>query len=155
MRRRIGPCIRQYHSPFKCFSLSKSKTLVGRNGFDGRVRKVLPTASGKQLKAIIESGVTVGISSRGVGNGEQDGDGVLVIDVPNFRLLAFDIVADPSTHGAYQKQFVKQESFEERPAEHKVQIHESIKPRFNPESLIGLAGIIANSHVKKIRERMK
>ena len=65
--------------------------------------EILPTPHGRILESLIKSGVRVGISSRGVGNGQvRPGDGVLVIG-ESYKLITFDIVADPSTFSAYQK----------------------------------------------------
>lgn len=75
--------------------------------WDGKVlmgeAEILDTASGLQLKKLIEAGVKIGISSRGVGNGKVNEDGILVIG-ESYKLITFDAVADPSTHNAYQKE---------------------------------------------------
>lgn len=64
--------------------------------------EVLDTAHGRQLKALLNSGGRIGISSRGVGNGAVNSEGVLVIG-ESFKLITFDVVADPSCHLAFQK----------------------------------------------------
>jgi hypothetical protein len=64
--------------------------------------QILNTPSGKILKALINDGVRVGISSRGVGNGKVNEEGILVIG-ENYKLITFDAVADPSTHEAFQE----------------------------------------------------
>jgi hypothetical protein len=63
---------------------------------------ILNTPSGKILRALINDGVRVGISSRGVGNGKVNEDGILVIG-ESYRLITFDAVADPSTYAAFQE----------------------------------------------------
>lgn len=63
---------------------------------------ILSTPHGQVLKALINDGVKIGISSRGVGNGRVNEDGVLVIG-ESYKLITFDVVADPSTYNAYQK----------------------------------------------------
>lgn len=61
--------------------------------------ELLDTPSGKILQSLIESGVTLGISSRGVGSTrQQDGNTVVQED---FQLICFDIVSEPSTPGAF------------------------------------------------------
>lgn len=65
--------------------------------------EILPTPSGMILKKLIESGCRIGISSRGVGNGQTNSEGVLVIG-ESYKLITFDAVADPSTYAAFQKQ---------------------------------------------------
>jgi hypothetical protein len=54
------------------------------------------------LKALINDGVKIGISSRGVGNGKVDENGILVIG-ESYKLITFDAVADPSTFSAFQE----------------------------------------------------
>lgn len=66
---------------------------------------ILNTPHGKVLKALINDGVRVGISSRGVGNGKVNEDGILVIG-ESYKLITFDAVADPSTHAAFQERVV-------------------------------------------------
>lgn len=61
--------------------------------------ELLDTPSGKILQSLIESGVTLGISSRGVGSTKQE-DGNLVVQ-EDFQLICFDIVSEPSTPGAF------------------------------------------------------
>jgi len=63
------------------------------------VVEILDTPSGKILKSLIDSGVTLGISSRGVGSTLRDGDHQLVQD--DFQLICWDFVSEPSTPGAF------------------------------------------------------
>lgn len=70
---------------------------------------ILNTPHGKILKALINDGVRVGISSRGVGNGKVNEAGILVIG-ESYKLITFDAVADPSTSQAYQEKVVSKES---------------------------------------------
>ncbi len=62
----------------------------------------LSTAHGRQLKALLNDGVRVGISSRGVGNGKVNENGILVIS-ESYKLITFDCVADPSCSEAFQE----------------------------------------------------
>jgi|TARA_R110000772_G_C13240967_1_gene433708 hypothetical protein len=64
------------------------------------VIEILTTPSGNILKELFRCGVTVGISSRGMGSVEEDSDGVLMVQ-EDFDLLCFDMVSTPSTPGAY------------------------------------------------------
>lgn len=66
---------------------------------------ILNTPSGKVLQALISDGVRIGMSSRGVGNGKVDSNGILVIG-ESYKLITFDAVADPSTYAAFQKKVV-------------------------------------------------
>ena len=61
--------------------------------------EILPTPSGNILKALIDSGITVGVSSRGMGSLEQKGDLMEVQD--DFELLCWDFVSTPSNPGSY------------------------------------------------------
>ena len=61
--------------------------------------QVLPTPSGNILRSLVESGVQVGISSRGLGSvREQNGQTIVEED---FQLICFDMVSEPSTPGAF------------------------------------------------------
>ena len=62
--------------------------------------EILSTPAGQIIKALITDGVKVGISSRGLGSLSEGSNGHKVVN-EDFRLLTFDIVADPSTRGAY------------------------------------------------------
>jgi hypothetical protein len=68
--------------------------------------EILDTPSGKIIQSLIESGVTLGISSRGVGSTRRDGDTQVVQD--DFQLICFDMVSEPSTPGAYMLREGKQ-----------------------------------------------
>lgn len=61
--------------------------------------EVLDTPSGKILKSLVDSGVTLGISSRGVGSTRKEGDYQVVQD--DFQLICWDFVTEPSTPGAF------------------------------------------------------
>lgn len=61
--------------------------------------KVLPTPSGQILRALVDSGVQLGISSRGLGSLEKQGNINWVQD--DFQLICFDMVSDPSTPNAF------------------------------------------------------
>ena len=61
--------------------------------------EILPTPSGNILKALIESGITVGVSSRGMGSLQQRGEMLEVQD--DFELLCWDFVSTPSNPGSY------------------------------------------------------
>jgi hypothetical protein len=68
----------------------------GPNGF-GKL-KILPTPMGKLVETMLESGVKLGVSSRGSGNvNEADGK------VSDFEIVTVDVVAQPSAPNAYPK----------------------------------------------------
>lgn len=68
----------------------------GPNGF-GKL-KILPTPMGQLVTTMLESGVKLGVSSRGSGN-VSDVDG----RVSDFEIITVDIVAQPSAPNAYPK----------------------------------------------------
>jgi len=65
----------------------------GPNGY-GKL-KLLPTPMGQLITTMLESGVKLGVSSRG--SGEVDGSG----NVQGFEIITVDVVAQPSAPGAY------------------------------------------------------
>ena len=67
----------------------------GDNGY-GKL-KILPTPMGNLVKTMLESGVKLGVSSRGSGNVMEDGSG----EVSDFEIITVDVVAQPSAPGAY------------------------------------------------------
>ena len=68
----------------------------GANGF-GKL-KILPTPMGQLVSTMLESGVKLGVSSRGSGN-VDDASG----KVSDFEIVTVDIVAQPSAPNAYPK----------------------------------------------------
>jgi len=68
--------------------------MEGPNGY-GKM-KILPTPMGNLIRTMLESGVKLGVSSRGSGNvDERTGE------VAEFEIITVDIVAQPSAPGAY------------------------------------------------------
>jgi len=67
--------------------------------------EVLSTPAGNILKELFKSGIKLGISSRGLGSVEpmRESDGDTVEVQPDFELIAFDFVSNPSTHGAFMR----------------------------------------------------
>ena len=61
--------------------------------------ELLDTPCGKILQNLVEAGVTLGISSRGVGSTRSDGEYDVVQD--DFQLICWDFVSEPSTPGAF------------------------------------------------------
>jgi len=63
--------------------------------------EILSTPAGNILKALFASGITVGISSRGMGSvSENIAEGTVTVE-DDFELLCWDFVSTPSTHGAF------------------------------------------------------
>ena len=61
--------------------------------------QVLDTPSGKILRALVEGGCKIGISSRGTGTLSEAPRGSIVNE--DFQLICFDMVSEPSTSGAF------------------------------------------------------
>lgn len=128
--------------------------------------EILNTPHGRVLKALIEDGVKVGISSRGVGNGKVNEDGILVIG-EGYKLITFDAVADPSTFAAFQEKVVdKRESVvhspksEQQPKNRDNSSNTSIKNEttsidtINKEALIACLGGFVKSQTQKFKSRL-
>ena len=63
--------------------------------------EVLGTPAGNILKELFKSGIKLGISSRGLGSVKELSENDTVEVQPDFELIAFDFVSNPSTHGAF------------------------------------------------------
>jgi hypothetical protein len=61
--------------------------------------KVLDTPSGQILRSLVDAGVKIGISSRGMGSVKEHQGKTIVED--DFQLICFDIVSEPSTPNAF------------------------------------------------------
>ena len=77
------------------------------NDLMGRV-ELLNTPAGNIVKEIIRAGHTIGISSRGTGSVQQTNEGTLEVQ-PDFELVCWDFVSNPSTHGAFMNPITLQE----------------------------------------------
>lgn len=92
------------HPSYDMVKLSNASHLITGLWMEGNEvigeAEILPTPAGKVVQGLIEGGVKIGISSRGMGT-LSESKGTAKIVNPDFKLLTFDIVADPSTRGAY------------------------------------------------------
>jgi len=97
------------HPTDSIIHFANASHVVTKLWWDGNVLmgegEILNTPHGKVLKALINDGIKVGISSRGIGNGKVNEDGILVIG-ESYKLITFDAVADPSTFSAFQEKVV-------------------------------------------------
>jgi len=65
--------------------------------------QILDTPSGNILKSLFKAGITLGISSRGLGSvKELRNEGVVEVQ-EDFELICWDFVSNPSTHGAFMR----------------------------------------------------
>jgi hypothetical protein len=95
--------------------------------------KVLNTPSGNIIKCLLEDGVHLGVSSRGVGNVDDRGE------VSGFEIITIDIVARPSAPDAYPKPVY--ESFNTRRGRiledlANAAIHDPMAKRFLKEEIV-------------------
>jgi len=98
------------HPDSAVINLSAACHLVTEVWWDGDAVmgkvQVLNTPSGKILKELVNSGVKLGISSRGMGS-VHESDGQTIVE-DDFQLICFDFVSEPSTTGAFMMQENKQ-----------------------------------------------
>ena len=91
------------HPDDSVINLKNASHLVTDMWWDGPALmgkvEILDTPSGKILKNLAESGVTLGISSRGLGTVREHQGHSIVED--DFQLICFDFVSEPSTPGAF------------------------------------------------------
>jgi hypothetical protein len=90
------------------------------NNVMGKIQ-VLGTPAGQTLRALVEGGVGVGISSRGLGSVTESKGSTMVED--DFQLICFDIVQEPSTSGAFL--------FQEQNKNNSNLLHESKNQKIN------------------------
>jgi hypothetical protein len=91
------------HPDSSVVELKNSSHIVKEAHMEGNIVygtvEILSTPSGKILQSLVESGITLGISSRGVGSTKTEGDMEIVQD--DFQLICWDFVSEPSTPGAF------------------------------------------------------
>jgi len=103
-RRALGELDHPDSSVVNLNNVSHNVLDMGWSGDDlvGTV-EVLGTPAGNILKELFKSGIRLGISSRGMGSVKEvmrEGGETLEVQ-PDFELIAFDFVSNPSTHGAF------------------------------------------------------
>ena len=91
------------HPDQAVINLANASHLVTESWWDGNdvmgKIQILNTPSGMILRSLVESGVTLGISSRGMGSVTENAQGTIVED--DFNLVCYDMVSEPSTTGAF------------------------------------------------------
>jgi len=92
------------HPTYDMVKLSNASHLITGLKLEGKEvigeAEILPTPAGKVVEGLIRGGVKIGISSRGMGTLSEGRNGTKTVN-EDFRLVTFDIVADPSTRGAF------------------------------------------------------
>lgn len=98
--RALGECD---HPDSSVVELKKVSHIIREAHMEGNICygtvEILDTPCGKILQSLVEAGVTLGISSRGVGSTKKSGDHQIVQD--DFQLICWDFVSEPSTPGAF------------------------------------------------------
>jgi hypothetical protein len=84
---------------------------LGQDGLVVGEAEILDTDRGRNLKALLQSGARIGVSSRGYGSVKSDDKGNDVVQ-EDYRLLTFDFVADPADSNAYPDVFFEGKEFE-------------------------------------------
>jgi hypothetical protein len=151
------------HPTDSIIHFANASHIVTKLWWDGNILmgegEILNTPHGKVLKALIEDNVRVGISSRGVGNGKVNEDGILVIG-ESYRLITFDAVADPSTFAAFQDKVVskpKRESvnFSKIQPLSSAKNESSSIHKVNKEALIACLGGFVRSKTQNYKSRLQ
>jgi hypothetical protein len=99
-RRALGELDHPEESVINLQNCSHMVTEIWMDGCEVKGKlKVLETPCGKILRSLVESGVSIGISSRGLGSVKEQMGKTIVED--DFQLICFDVVSEPSTPGAF------------------------------------------------------
>jgi len=126
--------------------------------------EVLKTPAGLTAQALINGGVKIGISSRGMGTLSEDHTGNKVVN-EDFKLVTFDLVADPSTRGAYPGIAESTQSKFARETQSKLQkesnfvtmleskMREAYKPWIEEDAKRGYSGIKGGTKAAKKRAK--
>lgn len=97
------------HPEDSVINLKNASHMITKVWWDGNAvmgkARVLDTPSGQILRSLVESGVTLGISSRGMGSVTESNGQTVVED--DFQLICFDFVSEPSTPGAFMMKEAK------------------------------------------------
>ena len=149
------------HPEDSIIHFEKASHVITKLWWEGNVMmgegEILNTPHGKILKALINDGVRVGISSRGVGNGKVNENGILVIG-ESYKLITFDAVADPSTFAAFQQKVSgKSESRQyvnQKITDGPVKNEGSSINKVNKDALIACLGGIVKEQTNNILKRL-
>ena len=97
------------HPEDSVINLKNASHMMTKVWWDGKnvmgKAKILDTPSGNVLRSLVEAGVSIGISSRGMGSVSESQGNTIVED--DFQLICFDFVSEPSTPGAFMMKEAK------------------------------------------------
>jgi len=113
--RAVGECDHPESSSVSLKNVSHVIREIWWDGDDvcGRVEVLTNLPSGKILEGLLESGIKLGISSRGVGSTEKTNEGYDQVQ-DDYQIICWDMVSEPSTPGAYLFAEGKKVDFEPR-----------------------------------------
>ena len=99
--RALGECDHPSDNVVSLKNVSHVVREIGWNNNDvvGKV-EILNTPAGKILQNLMEANIRLGVSSRGMGDITMDENGNAVVG-ESYLLVCFDVVSEPSTHGAW------------------------------------------------------
>lgn len=147
------------HPTDSIIHFKEASHLITKLWWDGNMLmgegEILNTAMGRQLKALLQDGIRIGMSSRGVGNGKVNENGVLVIS-EGYKLITFDAVADPSTPAAFQERVVgKRENYIHQNIDNTYEKNNSSRIYTTKKEVViaALAGVIKESTNKYIARK--
>jgi Prohead core protein serine protease len=148
------------HPTDSIIHFEKASHVITKLWWEGNVLmgegEILNTPHGKILRSLLNDGVRVGISSRGVGNGKVNENGVLVIG-ESYKLITFDAVADPSTFAAFQEKVTdkkdKKENVEISSAVEEIPAKNESSSIYNvnKEALIACLGTIIENSTNSLK----
>jgi hypothetical protein len=100
--RSVGECD---HPESSSISLKNVSHVIREIWWDGdnvcgKVEVLTNLPAGKILEGLLESGIKLGISSRGVGSTEKTNEGTDIVQ-DDYQIICWDMVSEPSTPGAY------------------------------------------------------
>lgn len=99
--------------------------------------KILNTPMGNIVKGLLEGGVKLGVSSRGMGSVQPDSNGVSVVQ-PDFKLATVDIVYQPSAPDAFVEGLMEGEKFVWGSVHEDVEFVQSLKEKIQETKLVDL-----------------
>jgi len=149
------------HPTDSIIHFEKASHVITKLWWDGNVMmgegEILNTPHGKILKSLLNDGVRIGISSRGVGNGKVDENGILVIG-ESYKLITFDAVADPSTFAAYQEKVPSKKESSVVSVENSSSVEEFLRKnesssiyKVNKEALIACLGTLIENSTNSLK----
>lgn len=99
--------------------------------------KILNTPTGNLVKGLLDGGVKLGVSSRGMGSVQADRNGVNVVQ-PDFKLATVDIVYQPSAPEAFVEGLMENAQFVWGSVHEDVEFVQQLKEKIQETKLVDL-----------------